>query len=89
MSILETFTKSETDPSKHKCGDYVAHEYLYGKYWVLALADGVGSRPCDWSLQNHLQAIHSSFARKFAARPFGGSHRAGRIKNRYHCKQPT
>ena len=48
MSILETFTKSETDPSKHKCGDYVAHEYLYGKYWVLALADGVGSRPCDW-----------------------------------------
>ena len=42
------FGISQMDKDKSKCGDYFLFHILHDKFIVLALADGVGSRPCDW-----------------------------------------
>ncbi len=49
MSIeYEISGKSKIEKDKGKCGDYFKYEVFRNEFVVLALSDGVGSRPCDW-----------------------------------------
>ncbi len=45
---FEIFGKSIKDPEKHKNGDFYDYIILDNNLLVLALADGVGSKNCDW-----------------------------------------
>jgi len=45
---FEIFGKSIKDPEKHKNGDFYDYAILDNKLVILALADGVGSKNCDW-----------------------------------------
>ncbi len=51
MSTLpyELISACRKYPEKHKCGDAVNYRYLTDQnVLIVALADGVGSKPCDW-----------------------------------------
>jgi len=45
---FEIFGKSIKDPEKHKNGDFYDYAILKNQVVVLVLADGVGSKNCDW-----------------------------------------
>ena len=47
--IFEVFSYSVTKSGKQKCGDaFLVHDLIDENLIVLAVADGVSSRPCDW-----------------------------------------
>ena len=39
---------SQIEKNKGKCGDYYAYKVFNDELVVMALSDGVGSKPCDW-----------------------------------------
>lgn len=45
---FDVFGIAQTKKDKNKCGDYFLHKTFQDKFIVLVVADGVGSRPCDW-----------------------------------------
>jgi len=45
---LDVFGLSQTEKGKSKCGDSFSFKVFHDTYAVLALSDGVGSKPCDW-----------------------------------------
>lgn len=45
---FDIFGISQIEKDKSKCGDYFLYNIFHDKFIVLALSDGVGSRPCDW-----------------------------------------
>ena len=45
---FEIFGISQVERNKGKCGDYYAYKVFNDEWVVMALADGVGSMPCDW-----------------------------------------
>jgi len=45
---FDVFGINLSKKDKSKCGDYFLHKTFQDKFIVLVVADGVGSRPCDW-----------------------------------------
>lgn len=68
---FEIFGKSVKEKNKSKCGDNYAYKTFNNQYVILALSDGVGSKPCDWLasqttcekfVEYALNALDSSFS---------------------------
>lgn len=71
---VELSKQSYKDPEKNRNGDFCAFEILEDEQLaVLALADGVGSSPCDWkasrvSCQKFLEAFKSGISEDITER---------------------
>lgn len=48
MTKYEIYSNSLKAKEKSKCGDHTSYKLIKERYLILTIADGVGSRKCDW-----------------------------------------